>query len=103
MITININKEDNRQIVVICGDLDNAASSYAENALAPLWEQKDCDIALDCSALDYISSSGLRILLNIYKHCRANGHQAILINPSEDVHEIFDTAGFLQLFKEEKR
>lgn len=60
-------KEENQQLVATLeGDLNNMASTKAERDLSPLMERNDCDIVLDCAALNYISSSGLRILLNIF-------------------------------------
>lgn len=46
----------------------------------------------------YISSSGLRIVLNIFKHTRTNGHNTILKGLTEDVKEVFYLSEFLQLF-----
>jgi anti-sigma B factor antagonist len=99
---ITINELDGSLIVAIIGDLDNAASSQCERSLAPVFERTDCDVVIDCTELDYISSSGLRILLNVYKHTRSNGHLAILKNITEEVEEVFQLSGFLQLFKVEK-
>ena len=95
---ITINQVEDRLVVALIGDLDNAASSQAERSLAPVYDFTDGDILIDCSQLNYISSSGLRIMLNIYKHARANGHKAILKGLSEDVKEVFQLSGFLQLY-----
>ena len=102
MFNITINEQEGRLIVVPSGSLDNAASTQAERGLAPIFERTDCDVVIDCKELDYISSSGLRILLNVYKHTRSNGHLAILKNITEEVEEVFQLSGFLQLFKVEK-
>ena len=99
---ITLKEQDGRLIIAIIGDLDNVASSQAERSLAPAFERDDCDILVDCTDLNYISSSGLRILLNLYKHTRANGHQAILKGMTDEVEEVFNLSGFLQLFKVEK-
>ena len=99
---ITINQVEDRLVVTLIGDLDNAASSQAERSLAPVYDFTDGDILIDCTQLNYISSSGLRIMLNIYKHTRANGHKAILKGLSEDVKEVFQLSGFLQLFNIEK-
>lgn len=95
---ITINQVEDRLVVALIGDLDNAASSQAERSLAPVYDFTDGDILIDCTQLNYISSSGLRIMLNIYKHARANGHKAILKGLSEDVKEVFQLSGFLQLY-----
>lgn len=84
------------------GDLDNTASMKAEKSLAPVFECTESDVVIDCTELNYISSSGLRILLNIYKHTRTNGHKAILKGLKDDVKEVFQLSGFLQLFNTEE-
>lgn len=98
---ITIDKQDGRIIAAISGDLDNAASTQAERSLAPVFESTDCDVVIDCTELNYISSSGLRILLNVYKHTRANGHSAALKGMADEVEEVFKLSGFLQLFNVE--
>ena len=96
---ITIKNEEGRLVGELIGDLDNTASSMVEKELAPLLECDDRDIVLECRELDYISSSGLRILLNIYKNARRSGHRAFIRNLNEDVTEVFRIGGFLQLFE----
>ena len=102
MVDITISEKEGRLVVALIGDLDNAASSQADQDLAQVFEHNDCDIVIDCTELNYISSSGLRIVLNVFKHTRSNGHKAILKGLREDVEEIFQLSGFLQLFITEK-
>lgn len=101
MVNITINELEGQQTVVIAGDLDNVASTQAERGLAPVFNCTDRDVIIDCSELNYISSSGLRVLLNVYKHTRANGHTATLRSMQDEVKEVFELSGFLQLFKVE--
>lgn len=98
-MNITIDFQNGQLVAAIIGDLDNAASTVAECSLAPIYERSDCDVVIDCSQLDYISSSGLRILLNIYKHVRAHKHETFLKGLKSDVAEVFNLSGFLQLFK----
>ena len=97
-MNITINEQEGRLVAALEGDLDNTASMKAEKSLAPVFECTESDIVIDCTELNYISSSGLRILLNIYKHTRTNGHNAILRGLKDDVKEVFQISGFLQLF-----
>jgi anti-anti-sigma factor len=101
-MTTNIYENEGRLVAALIGDLDTAACAQAERDLAPLFERDDCDIVVDCAELDYISSRGLRILLNIYKHVRKNGHRAFLRQPADDVEEVLRIGGFLQLFEKEE-
>ncbi len=93
-----INKQDDRAVVTLVGDLDTAASRKAEKDLAPVYSYTDCDILVDCAGLTYISSSGLRLLLAIYKHTRRTGHKALLAHANDEVKEVFTVSGFMQLF-----
>ena len=97
-MNITINEQEGKLVAVLEGDLDNVASTQAERNLAPVFDCTDKDVMIDCTNLNYISSSGLRILLNIYKHTRTNGHNAILKGLKDDVKEVFQISGFLQLF-----
>ena len=99
---ITINKQDDRLVVALIGDFDNAASTKAQHSLAPVFECDDCDILIDCSQLEYISSSGLRILLSIFKHTHGNGHAAILKGMTDEVEEAIDMSGLMDLFPIEK-
>lgn len=102
-MNITITDNGNRLVVTLCGEFDTTASNQAEAELALLFSRNDSDIAVDCSRLTYISSSGLRILLNIYKHVRKNGHRAVLIgiDPDNALYEVLKLAGFFQLFDTE--
>lgn len=97
-MNIKISELDGRLVAALEGDLDNVASTQAERDLAPIFERTDCDVVIDCTDLNYISSSGLRIMLNVYKHTRSNKHKSILKGLKEDVKEVFQLSGFLQLF-----
>ena len=98
MFKITLSEQDGRLVAALIGDLDNVASTEAARGLEPIFERTDCNILIDCSELEYISSSGLRILLNVYKHARSNGHLVTLKGMSDDVREVFVLGGFLQLF-----
>ena len=51
------------------------------------------ELVLDCSALEYVSSAGLRVLLKAQKQMNAKGSMK-LIDVSESVMEVLDITGF---------
>ena len=57
---------------------------------------------IDCSDTLYISSSGLRLLLNVYKHVNQTGHKVRItgLQPGCELYEALDLAGFFTLFKQ---
>lgn len=101
-IHISTHDQDGRLIVSVEGDLNNTATKQAVESFAPIFQRTDCDIVIDCAGLNYISSSGLRLMLDVYKHASANNHNVFLSHLSDEIMEIFDISGFLQLFKTEK-
>jgi anti-anti-sigma factor len=98
MFKITLNEQDGKIVATLIGDLDNVASPEAARGFEPVFERTDCNVLIDCTELNYISSSGLRILLNLYKHTHANHHWVTLKGMSEDIREVFVLGGFLQLF-----
>lgn len=47
-------------------------------------------VVLDLSALDYISSAGLRSIAKIRRTMRARGGHTLLLNPQPQVRKVFD-------------
>ena len=53
----------------------------------------------DAKDLEYISSSGLRVLMQV---CKKVNSAPEIINVSNDVYDIFDVTGFTQLYSVKK-
>ena len=65
----------------------------------PLFEFSNMEITIDCSRLEYISSSGLRLLMAINQRCRANNCDLYIKGLKENVLDVFTTTGFVHLFQ----
>lgn len=81
-------------VVVIEGRLDAAQSAAAQAFL----DGVGGDVVLDCSALEYLSSAGLGVLLKTQKRLKAAAGQLRLTGVNRHVHDIFRYAGFDQIF-----
>lgn len=92
----NIKEINGKYVVTLEGRLDTAAADQTDKELSVLNEQPGRDIIFDCEGLEYISSSGLRILLNVRKH--ATDNQVTIRNLNDDVLHIFQMTGFNNLF-----
>lgn len=75
------------------------AANEVENALKPLMESQGEEIIIECKGLEYIASSGLRILLSILKNVMATGGSITLRNVNDDIKNVFNLTGFVKLFK----
>ena len=99
---VTITEQDGRMVAALSGDLDNSVCDEVRKAIEPLIQQNDKDVVIDCEELNYISSSGLRILLSVYNHQRTTGHRSILACMQGHVKEVLKTVGFLSFFDTEQ-
>jgi len=85
-------------IVSVEGRIDSTNASEFEKPMMEVIEGGCTRIILDCSGLNYISSSGLRIFLIVLKKMIAAKGQFSLCNLQPGIKEIFDIAGFSSIF-----
>ena len=98
MIT-TIQETDERFMVILSGELDTAASEETEQALQPLLDSKGKEIVLDCTDLEYSSSSGLRLLLGLLKQARSVDSRVVLKNVNEVIRDVLEISGFISIFE----
>jgi anti-sigma B factor antagonist len=85
-------------VLQIEGRLDtNTASSFEEKLMDLISENKN-RIIVDFSDLDFISSSGLRVLLMAGKKVKTTNGKLGLCSLKDHIKEVFDVAGFTMLF-----
>ena len=94
-----IQEIEGKIIATLSGELDTAAAMEVEKTLQPLYESNGRDIIIDCTELEYIASSGLRIMLSILKQAKAHGSRLILRNVNEDIQAVFRMTGFNNIFE----
>ena len=96
----SIRKDNDHQVTLILdGRLDTSVTQQTENEVEPLFDYKDCEVVIDCSRLDYISSSGLRLMMAINQRCRANRCDIVIKGLQDTVYDVFMTTGFVHLFQ----
>lgn len=93
-----IQELDGKYVATLNGELDTAAAVEVEQILQPLYKSDGRDIIIDCTHLDYIASSGLRILISILKGAKAAGSKVVMKNMNEDIKNVFKITGFISLF-----
>ena len=97
---MNLEQERRDDILILrpCGRLDSSSSPELERVVAEQLEAGMQRLVFDLSALDYISSAGLRVVLLAGKKLRASKGKLVLVGLSDMVREVFDMSGFLTLF-----
>jgi len=91
-------QEKGSTFVEIIGHLDTMTAPEYEKQISVLIEDGAQTIIADCTKLDYISSSGLRVLLMTLKTLTNKGGKFILFGMQEAVLEVFKICRFDNLF-----
>lgn len=97
-MTTKIEEIDGKYVATLVGELDTIAATEAEEVLKPLYKSDGKDVVIDCKDLEYIASSGLRILLSILKGARASGSKVVMRGVNDDIKNVFQLTGFIDLF-----
>ena len=88
-------KHQNELILELKGRLDTNTSVELENALKD--EIKENLVILDFKDLEYISSSGLRVLLSLRKRLDSLNKKLEIHNINSVVKEVFTVTGFINI------
>lgn len=87
---------DNKTITLkVAGRLDTTTSPQMEAAVDGCIAEAN-DLILDFSALEYISSAGLRVILKAQKAMNAKGSMK-LTGVNDSIMEVFDITGFIDI------
>lgn len=95
---IDIKERDGGLTAIFNGRLDTPAAVKAQQEIGPLLENADKEIILDCTDLEYISSSGLRLFLTVRKEASVKGGKVIIQNINDEIRKVFMMTGFFNLF-----
>ncbi|MBO7495253.1 MAG: STAS domain-containing protein [Salinivirgaceae bacterium] len=93
-----IQQQGDTVTAILEGRLDTAAAPETEKEIQPLYELTGQTIVFNCSKLEYISSSGLRIFLGVLKNAKPKGSRVSIIGLNPDLKNIFAMTGFNHLF-----
>ena len=92
MLNITKNTNETELTVALTGRLDTTTAPELEKELKASLDGVTA-LIIDMTALDYISSAGLRVLLTAFKTMRNKGKMKIT-NANELVKEVFEVTGF---------
>ncbi len=80
--------------LVLSGRLDTITSVQLSEELDKIFQSGDFNIELDFNDVDYISSAGLRIIINTQKKVGAIETKLVLTRVHGNVKEVLDMTGF---------
>ena len=94
-MTIERKTENDQVTILLGGRLDTATAPELEKEVDSC-EGPVKDLVIDLKDLEYTSSAGLRVILKAQKMMNKQGSMK-LVNVNDDVMEVFDITGFLDI------
>lgn len=89
-----ITKERHATIFTLKGRLDSNTAPQFEKELRDFLISPSGHLVFDCNDLEYISSAGLRVILNTAKAYSASPYRFAACAMQEHVLEVFEISGF---------
>ncbi|CAG4998440.1 Putative anti-sigma factor antagonist [Dyadobacter sp. CECT 9275] len=94
---VSITAQDDISIIEVSGDIDSKTAPEFEKSAKEAAAQST-KIAIDLTAVEYMSSAGLRVLLMVYRNIKSQNGKVVLVGVSEDIQDVMSTTGFINFF-----
>jgi len=98
MFDISLHTEQSIPCIAPEGRLDTINSSEFEQAVKPFAE-KETHLIFDFSKCNYLSSTGIRVLLSAAKKMKAKGGALYIAGIIPEVYQVLEMAGLHQIFR----
>ena len=90
--------KNNIVYITIQGSIDSNTAGELQSRI--MEELTSCNrVIMDLTAVVFLSSAGLRVLLILYRQLNANGGKVLLVNVSEEICDIMSMTGFINFFE----
>lgn len=100
MLEISTKQFKRCDLVQATGRIDSNTAPQLAEAFDAIIEANRYRIVFDMGGVNFISSAGLRVLINVQKTCkRWNRGELVLANVPQRVYDALDLAGFVPLFE----
>ncbi|OPJ55465.1 STAS domain-containing protein [Alkalithermobacter paradoxus] len=100
-LIINKSFDNNNNVwnVSLIGEVDIYTSSEFKSSLIEMIQDKQVDIRIDASSLDYIDSTGLGILIGILKRLKEEEKDIYIISPKKNIEKLLSITGLDKIFR----
>ena len=95
----HVANDDQRAAVRLIGELDLATTPRAEQAIVRAERFRPSLLELDLSALAFMDSTGLRLMLTTRQRALAAGRRLLLRRGPNAVHRVFEITALAPLFE----
>jgi stage II sporulation protein AA (anti-sigma F factor antagonist) len=86
-------------VVALVSRLDEGTSADVENRLLTEIGDAVTRLVLDLSAVEFLSSAGMRVLIVASKKVRANGGDMAFTGVGPSIRKVLEISGFIKMFR----
>ncbi len=99
-MSLKIDNELGHNIIEIkpLGEVDIYTSPELKRKIFKLIDERNADVLIDGEGLEYIDSTGLGVLMSIYKKLQEKGLKLTIINLKPNIYKLFDITGLNKVF-----
>ncbi len=87
---VNTEERSGELVIRLSGDLDLSTFDAVDEVLAHATSNGNRGVRIDLRGVEFIDSSGIRLLLVAQERARVNGHALCIIRGSERIQRVFE-------------
>ncbi|PJF40793.1 MAG: anti-sigma factor antagonist [Chloroflexi bacterium] len=99
MIEVNVAQQGQVAVITVVGRVDSNTASEFDASLTGVIDKGTTQIVVDLSAVNYMSSAGLRVLVSALQKVQRVSGDVRLVQPTERVQEIIEMSGMDTIFQ----
>ena len=95
---ISSKRVDKAIVIYVDGNLTTNSSPQVEVEINAILEGADTNVVINVGKVNYISSTGLRIILVLGKRLNKDGLELVMCSMNDTIESVFNISGFSKLF-----
>ncbi|HWD54305.1 MAG TPA: STAS domain-containing protein [Acidimicrobiales bacterium] len=95
--TTEISGSADHALVILTGELDVSTAGQLYEELATLNREGAIHVALDLTALEFIDSTGISVVIAEHKRTMSAGGGLIILTPHRHVRRVFEVTGLMDV------
>jgi anti-anti-sigma factor len=92
-LQIDVRRDGGRAVLALVGELDMASAERLQQAFDDDALRADTTVVLDLAGLQFIDSTGLRVILRALERCRGRGQGFAITRGSPQVQRLLSITG----------
>jgi anti-anti-sigma factor len=92
-LQIEVRHDGGRAVLTLAGELDMASAERLQQAIDDASPRAETSIVLNLDGLQFIDSTGLRVMLRALERCRARGQEFAITPGSPQVQRLLSITG----------